>query len=138
MRYAIVLAIVLSIPALLAKPQEPARREIPCKTPENASMCYWTRGRLSVYNGNPSLRLWKVGTKRILGIYSGPSAFPPRTNEDSENPELPSSIKKLDAPLEGGNIFADFEICPLRPERTGQMQPACIESAKNVFVNKFR
>ena len=142
MRY-VLLGLVLAVPALLAKPPQVARqdsgeRKIPCKMPENASMCYWTRGRLSIYNGNPSLRLWKVGTKRILGIYSGPSTFPPRTNRDSEHPELPSNIEGLDAPLEEGEIFADFEVCPLRPERAGQMQPACIESAKNIFVQRFR
>lgn len=28
-----------------------AQRKIPCKVPENASMCYWTRGRLQRYQG---------------------------------------------------------------------------------------
>jgi hypothetical protein len=32
-------------------------------------------------------------------------------------------------------IFADFEICPLEPEVAGTMQPACIESAKNIVVD---
>jgi len=136
------LASALAVPALLARPQEvpqnSTERKIPCKTPENASMCYWTRGRLSVYNGNPSLRLWKVGTKRILGIYSGPSTFPPRTSRDSESPELPTNIERLDAPLEEGEIFADFEVCPLRSERAGEMQPACIESARNIFLRQFQ
>src|SRR5690348_17907438 len=54
------------------------------KTPENASLCYWTHGRLMVYNGNPSFRIWKTGTRRILGVFNGPSHVPPGTLEDEE------------------------------------------------------
>jgi hypothetical protein len=31
-------------------------------------------------------------------------------------------------------IFADFEICPLRPEVKGEMQDACVESARNIVT----
>ena len=136
MRYALIAACAVAAHAL--SQQSTPKRKIPCKTPEIAASCYWTRGRLSVYSGNPSLRLWKVGTKRILGIYSGPSTFPPRTTEDSESPELSPNLEKLDGALDGGEIFADFEVCPLRPEHPGRMQPACIESAKNIFEYRFK
>jgi len=33
-------------------------------------------------------------------------------------------------------IFANFEVCPLEPEKPGAMQAACIESAKNIVVEK--
>jgi len=33
---------------------EIAKRKIPCKTPTNASSCYWTHGRLGLYNGTPA------------------------------------------------------------------------------------
>src|SRR4051794_131894 len=68
--------------------QNTSGRKIPCKTPENAAMCYSTRGRLSFYNGNPPYRLWRIGTKRMLGIYSGPSVWPPKDQRDQDNPEL--------------------------------------------------
>jgi hypothetical protein len=74
----------------------------------------------------------------MLGVYSGPSAFPPRTNADSENPDLPATLSGLSDPLDAGEIFADFEVCPLEPERKGEMQAVCIELAKNIFVHKFR
>ena len=137
MRYALIAALALCAVAAQAIPQATAKRKIPCKTPENAASCYWTRGRLSIYNGNPSLRVWKIGTKHLLGIYSGPSTFPPRTSEDSESPELPPNLENLGGALDGGEIFADFELCPLRPEHPHQIQPACIESAKNIFVQRF-
>lgn len=122
-------------------------RQIPCKTPENASMCYWTRGRLSLYTiGLPTYRIWKVGTNRILGIYSGPSTYPPRTDEDYLV-EFPANLQrvfdleyernvklKIDTPWYIGDVFADFEVCPLEPDKPGYMQHTCVESAKNIFL----
>ena len=113
-------------------PQAVVKRKIPCKTQENAAICYWARGRLSVYNGTPSYRLWKIGTHRILGIHSGPGANDPL---DNEHPELPANVKRVFKPF-SNQIFADFEICPLEPEETGTMQSACIESAKNIVLAK--
>jgi hypothetical protein len=136
MRYAIVLALILSVPAMLAKPQGQAARKIPCKTPANAPMCYWTRGRFQYYNGTPSYRLWKIGTRRLLGVYSGPSVWTgDPAIRDNEDPELPAEVTKLySSPF--GQVFADFEVCPLEPERAGFMQAVCIESAKNIYVRK--
>ena len=110
-------------------------RKIACKTPANAASCYWTRGRFTYYNGTPAFRLWKVGTHRLLGIYSGPSVD--RYGEDNESPELPSNVDIDPLHLFDHQIFAEFEVCPLEAERPGAMQAACIEAAKNVFVKKF-
>ncbi len=124
-------------------------RRIRCKTPENASLCYWTHGRLSVWEGTPPFRLWKIGTRRILAVLNGPSHYPPRTVDDLENPEFPA---ELDRSYEVDNrrhkkatgimwaipppVFADFELCPLEPEHKGWMQDVCLESAKNIFIEK--
>jgi hypothetical protein len=77
----------------------------------------------------------KIGTKRILGIYSGPSVWPPEDQRDQDNPEFPANVERAFDRL-SNKIFADFEICPLEPERPGWMQHACIESAANIFVDK--
>ena len=119
-----------------AVPQNARMRQIPCKTPENATTCFWTHGRLQEYEGTPAYRLWKIGTRHLFGIYSGPSAW--RGNRlaiDNEDPEFPSNLRKL---VQSGlvQVFADFEVCPLEPERPGSIQAACIESAKNLFVKK--
>jgi|SRR5579862_4483320 len=112
--------------------QRVARRKIPCETPENVPMWYWAHGRLYGANGNPAVRLWKIGTTRVLGIYSGPSATDVL---DNEHPELPANINAKFKPMEN-EIFADFEICPLEPEKIGVMQAACIVSAKNIVVGR--
>ncbi|HEY7404980.1 MAG TPA: hypothetical protein VIB39_15755 [Candidatus Angelobacter sp.] len=124
------LVILLSVPA--GKAAE--KRRIPCKTPANALSCYWTHGRLAFYNGTPAYRLWKVGTHRLLGIYSGPSVD--RLSLDNENPELPASIYRVYDPAVGGLLFGDFEVCPLEPEVAGAMQAACIESARNLLLRR--
>jgi hypothetical protein len=113
------------------KASSTAKRLIPCKTAQIAASCYWTHGRLSFGNGTPAFRLWKIGTHRLLGIYSGPSVD--RYGLDNENPEFPASIERRFEPLKN-RIYADFEVCPLEPERDGWMQAACIESAKNIVV----
>ena len=120
-------------------------RLIPCKTPANAKSCYWTRGRLGIYNGTPSYRLWKIGSHRLLGIYSGPSVYGgPLANQsplDNESPDFPANLTQV---ARGAmttvqiwpDVYADFEVCPLEPERPGAMQAACIESAKNIVVER--
>src|ERR1700674_5365272 len=87
-----------------------SKRRIPCKTLANATSCYWTHGRLTYGNGTPAMRLWKIGTHRLLGIYSGPSVD--RHSVDNENPELPANLAGKLHPGENW-IVADFEVCPL-------------------------
>lgn len=107
-------------------------------------MCYWAHGRLSAYNGDPTYRIWKIGTRRILGVYNGPSHFPPRIasfDEDVFNPEFPAILHRAyklayERSKWGWppDVFADFEVCPLESGKEGWMQGVCIESAKNIFV----
>jgi hypothetical protein len=108
------------------------KREVPCKTEANAKSCYWARGRLSANMGAPAFRLWKIGTHRVLGIYSGPTVD---FAEDNEHPAFPENVQRVFRPMQN-RIFADFEVCPLEPEKPGTMQAACIESAKNIFVDE--
>lgn len=113
-------------------PQRVPKRKTPCKTAANAATCYWAHGRLAVYNGTPSIRLWKTGTRRVLGIYSGQGAEDPL---DNEHPELPATLTRA-FKEPGDRVFGDFEICPLEPEEAGVMQAACIEFAKNIVVDR--
>jgi hypothetical protein len=121
--------------ATATPPQEAPKRKIPCKTPENASMCYWTRGRVTLGAGTPAYRMWKVGTKRLLGIYSGPSVD--RYSHDNEDPEFPANVQRVWQDRIGHTLWADFEVCPLEPERPGFMQAICVESAKNIFIQDW-
>ncbi len=136
MKCLVVLSAILLMSAAVESEPPAHARKIPCKTDAIAGSYYWTHGRLQAGNGTPALRLWKTGTKRLLGIYSGPSVnFRGDDNGDNEHPELPDNISKrlsLAHPI----VWADFEVCPLEPEKPGVMQPACIETAKNLFLEK--
>jgi len=144
-RSAIAYLLVCALASTVGAAQKSEKRTIPCKTPTIANSCYWTHGRLQYGNGTPALRLWKIGTHRILGIYSGPSVYHPAAQDpdqgDNENPQLPENVarafKENRPPLGFAYpMFADFEVCPLEPERPHTMQAACIESAKNIVMDK--
>ena len=118
----------------IGAPQGSPKRKIPYKTQEIASTCYWTHGRLSAYNGTPTMRLWKIGTKRILSIHSGPG-FKRGDQEENGDPDMPANLYPAFKPFETV-IFGDFEVCPLEPEHPGEMQDVCIEAAQNIVVGK--
>ena len=140
----LITSLLLSIGMFAAAQYQTKDRTIPRKTEAIARACYWTHGRLGFGNGTPALRLWKIGTKRILGIYSGPSAYDLQAadpdNGGNEVPELPlnvvHSIWHSTAQQLPSRIFADFEVCPLEPDRPGRMRAACVESARNILIEK--
>ena len=95
--------------------------------PQLIGKCFRVRGRLSVYNGAPAVRLWRIGTKRVLGVSDQRFSLPDYRN-------LPEDLKKQ---LTGENvIIGDFLICPFTSAKPREMQLVCIESAKNVSVKK--
>jgi len=135
-------------PSAKASPSASARK-IPCKTPENASQCYWTHGRLSYYAVNFTWLLSKIGTHRLLKICDEPTYLSMQGTGDCADPEFPANLERVyDADRRhwkraGGHgeysppdVFGDFEICLLEPERKGERQYACVESAKITFVQK--
>jgi hypothetical protein len=85
-----------------------------------------------------------MGTKRLLGIYSGPAVYGgPLADKyplDNEGPEFPLNLQRSlftsKDQVWANTIYADFEVCPLEPEKPDAMQAACIESAKNLFVER--
>ena len=106
----------------------PPQAEKSCRQhPQLIGKCFNVRGRLSIYNGNPAVRLWRIGTKRVLGISDQRFSSPGYRN-------IPEDLAKQ---LDGENeIFGDFLICPFTPAKPREMQLVCIESAKNVVVKK--
>lgn len=95
--------------------------------PQLIGKCVAMRGRLSVFNGTPAVRLWRVGTRRMLGISEQRFSLPEYRN-------LPESLAQQ---LNGDNeIFGDFLVCPFTRPKPHEMQLVCIESAKNVVVQK--
>jgi len=96
---------------------------VSCKgNPAIVGQCTTLRGRVSVYNGTPSIRVWPVGTKRLLGVVP------------SENESMPEHLKSMVSLQQ--DAFATLEVCPLSERRPGVMQFICIESATNVITRR--
>jgi hypothetical protein len=106
----------------------PLAAEKSCREhPQLIGKCFAVHGRLSTYNGNPALRLWPIGTKRVLGVSDQRFSLPGYLN-------IPEDLaKQLDGET---NVFGDFLVCPFTRPRPREMQLMCIESAKNVVVKK--
>jgi hypothetical protein len=87
-----------------------------CKSnPALAGPCFTFRGRLRTYNGNPTFRIWRIGTKRILGVTGA---------KPGEEPILPADVAcGFDC-----DVFARFEVCPFRNPEAGVMQRVCVEA----------
>ncbi len=99
--------------------------------PDVTGKCFSVHGRLSVYNGTPSIRLWPTGTKRLLGIID------PNDVSNAPGPSvLPLEIKnKLDWDKD---VLGDFFVCPLTRQQTGRMQTVCIDSGKKLIVREHK
>jgi hypothetical protein len=83
--------------------------------------CFTFHGRAQFYNGNPSLRIWKIGTKSIVGISDH------RCNSQPDN--LSKVLKHW-----GDIVYGDFTVCPLSKFKKGEMQFACIQSVRITAV----
>ena len=95
--------------------------------PQLAGKCFSVHGRLSVYNGAPALRIWKIGTKRMLGVSEQRFAVEGYRN-------VPESIQEqLNQDVD---LYGDFLVCPFTQPRRGQMQMVCVDEGKNLRVQK--
>lgn len=99
----------------------------PCRSdPRVVGDCFPVRGRLHFANGNPALRMWIVGTKRLLGV------------RDDEDLIVPANLAKCLVPDSGDaferTTFGDFVVCPFTADRPGRMRMVCIESAANLVI----
>jgi len=100
--------------------------ERPChEHPQVVDKCFRLRGRMNYANGSPTVRIWPVGTGRVLGVSEGRFAVPGIVN-------LPSDLQ---ARLSWeSDLFADFIVCPFTPDQPGVMRLVCVDAATNVVV----
>jgi hypothetical protein len=95
--------------------------------PQLIGECFNVRGRLSVYNGAPAVRLRRSGTRRMLGV----------SDQRFKLPEYRNLPEVLSQQLNGDNeILGDFLVCPFTKPRPREMQLVCIESARNLSIRR--
>ncbi|MGH7976253.1 MAG: hypothetical protein ACREC8_06285 [Limisphaerales bacterium] len=91
---------------------------------EQTNQTLTVHGRLCIYNGTPSYRIWVVGTKRLLGV-------------DQSSDEVPVMPNKLhDLILGDREVFGDFVVEPLTPYKEGEMQMVRVVSASKIVVTE--
>jgi hypothetical protein len=108
--------------AFLAAAQSPAA--------DFAGACITVHGRLAQSNGSPSYRLWKIGSKRILGVVDC-------RGRDESKEAIPASVLAIAGPNVEHRVIGDFEVCPLTVEAPGRMQRVCIRSASHLTLEKM-
>ncbi len=91
--------------------------------------CFTVHGRIQAGNGTPSIRIWRVGTKRMLGVPAG------EEDGDPDVASLPDVIYKTN--IRDQNVFGDFLVCPLTKEEPGAMQMVCVESVTHLVLSPF-
>jgi hypothetical protein len=102
---------------------DPAQKKSCKHHPKVIGACFTVYGRLSVYNGAPTLRIWKIGTRRMLGVSE-------QRFQEAGYVNVPEDIRtkvNFDTDLTG-----NFVVCPFTRQRTGEMQMVCVESGKNL------
>src|SRR5437867_1307143 len=95
-------------------------------TGEDRNEQFTVHGRLSVYNGNANLRIWIVGSKRML------------CSAGDSTPAL-DRINKFFGDGDGWftrDVFADFTVEPLEPDIKGHMRPVRVLAIKHVVITK--
>ena len=86
-----------------------------CQTdPDLAGACYSIRGRVGLGSNGISMRLWQVGTDKMMNLGEG---------------LLPDELSSLVTP--GTRVYANMIVCPLASGVPRVMPTVCIESAGN-------
>jgi hypothetical protein len=103
-----------------AQPAE-RRPELGCESnPAVVEPCFMLHGRIQVANGSNNVRLWWIGTRRVLFV------------APDEDPIAPRNLRRhLDF---GRSIYGDFRVCPFARDMPGRMRPVCIQEASNLVI----
>jgi len=124
MRYALATLIGLLTCSTCFGAETEIDMKLGCKSnPQLVGVCFSVHGRLSAYNGTPSLRIWPVGTHQLLGIL-----------KDEDPLAIPESIRNsigFDK-----DVYGDFLVCPFSQSKPGHMQFVCVGAVSNVRVQK--
>jgi len=95
-------------------------------TPPPVEPCAKRHGRLSSQSGI-TLRLWLIGTKRVVALANDVDALPLEVQ------------RHLDMTSEDHSyIFGDFVVCPLEPAIPWQMRRVCVTGAEKLVVQPLR
>jgi len=93
-------------------------------TGEVLSKPFTVHGRLHYYNGGGEMRVWIVGSKRMLSVRDGPA-----------NQRL-NAILGEDGDVFSRTIYGDFTVDPTEPDKKGHMRHVRILTVKKVIIER--
>jgi hypothetical protein len=94
--------------------------------------CRTVHGRMALYNGTFSFRIWVIGTHRMLRVVDADG------DNFNELTKLPSSLANSLRPYRDNlfqmQAFADFHVCAFTRSKPGVMQSVTLDDAKHIRV----
>jgi hypothetical protein len=93
-------------------------------TGEALNTPFTVHGRLHYYNGCGEMRIWIVGSKRILSVKDGPV-----------NQKL-NAILGEDGDVFSRTIYGDFTVDPTEADTKGHMRHVKVLAAKNLVIER--
>lgn len=116
---------LLLIPCSISQEETKSCRNHPMVTGE----CFLFWGRMQLYEESPRVRIWRVGTTRVLGIMDDEYQL-----EGYEN--VPGDlVGQIDW---NTAMFGDFTVCPFADDIPRKMRPICVEKAENTVIKRRR
>jgi hypothetical protein len=95
-----------------------------------AADCFQVRGRLAIWNGAPAVRIWPVGTRRMLGVHT-------QAGEREGEGLMPAAVAKLiEATPDQTVVYGNYLVCPLTPDRPGHMRIVYIAAATRLRADR--
>jgi hypothetical protein len=90
--------------------------------------CFVVHGRMFFPNGNPPVRISRIGTKRILGVLDG-------AKRDDTDAVLPEDLRnRLGPEWDKYLVHGDFDVCPLTEEQPSRMQFVCVRDVQHAVL----
>jgi hypothetical protein len=103
-------------------PLLPPDRELACRSLRGSESPIKVHGRLYASNGGGTgFRIWIVGTKRIVWL------------SPKIEPAVPDAIRNAFKPFDE-QLYGDFTLVPLAPDRPGVMREVCLVSGEHVVA----
>ena len=89
--------------------------------------CAWLHGRMTFGNGSPWVRIWPHGTHRLLGVVNW-------QNEPEGDKIVPMAVGNMWLAHQDSDIWGDFRVCPMEPDRKGYMRRVKVTAARHYFA----
>jgi hypothetical protein len=116
---------LLAIFAAFATPPPGGQQGRSCKeNPELVGQCFKVHGRVRIGNGTPQMRIWRIGTDRVMGVLP------------SEDEIIPENLRDAFQGDFYKDVYGDFEVCPFTKRKPEEMQMVCVESASHLVIKK--